>query len=64
MLTYPGCVRFSFLQYRIRNYPLLIKTAVVMFVVILLFFLHSIPQMNISLGKKSLLSMPLNLATH
>ncbi|GAB6028650.1 hypothetical protein CHUAL_004484 [Chamberlinius hualienensis] len=37
-------------KFKIRNFPLLIKTAVVMVVVILLFFLHSVPSVNISLG--------------
>ena len=42
-------------KYRIRNKPLLIKTGIVMVIVILLFFLQSLPSLNLSLGWISIL---------
>ncbi|KAI1301636.1 P protein [Halotydeus destructor] len=37
-------------KYRIKNKPLLVKSSIVMFGVILLFFLQSLPNMSLSLG--------------
>ncbi|XP_018494348.2 P protein [Galendromus occidentalis] len=37
-------------KYKIRNWPLLIKSGIVLTVVIILFFIQSIPDLNLSLG--------------
>lgn len=41
---------FLFLQYKIRDYPLLYKSGIVMSLVISLFFMQSIPNLDLSLG--------------
>ncbi|CAL8079099.1 unnamed protein product [Orchesella dallaii] len=46
---------------RIQNWPLLIKCGVVLSCVILLFFIHSIPQLNLSMGWTALLGAVLLL---
>jgi Na+/H+ antiporter NhaD/arsenite permease-like protein len=41
---------FCWLQYPIRNVTLLAKSGVSLLFVIMLFFLHSVPNLNLSLG--------------
>lgn len=55
---YSGKIVF---QCRIRDWPLLIKCGLVLSTVIILFFLHSIPQLNLSMGWTALLGAVLLL---
>ncbi|XP_073970571.1 OCA2 melanosomal transmembrane protein hoepel1 isoform X2 [Rhodnius prolixus] len=48
-------------KYPIKNFPLLIKSALTLAFVITLFFLHSVPQLNLSLGWSALLGVILLL---
>jgi Na+/H+ antiporter NhaD/arsenite permease-like protein len=56
----------SWPQYPIRNKMLLIKSGLTILFVVVLFFLHSIPQLNLSLGWTALLGaiLLLVLADH